>query len=302
MTTNPDSRQLVRDVYFADLRTPEVDLGGLAATPGITNSIFHTIVGIALDLGLAAQWAIQDSSGGLVPRDESQLLPGRYLILSDQPIVPSAQPFFTRALSGSTGPRLESFKQQVRARDGRCVISKIQCLGPQYDIWRGFEAAHIVPLAYENEWNRRGFANLITIPPPAPRQSDTVNSVQNGLLMQASLHELFSSYDFSILPDAGYKIIFFMPDMYGLAGTSLDRQLLDDPRRPLDALLRWHFEQAVLCNVRGAGEPSLEHDLPPGSDMMGEILQGPKAGERMEFELFTRLGASQMLEESEGEQ
>ncbi len=88
-----------------------------------------------------------------------------------------------------------------------------------------------------------------------------------------------------------------MPDIYGLAGTSLDRELLDDERRPPDAFLRWHFEQAVLCNVRGAGEPSFESDFPPGSDMMGEILTAPKAAERMEFELFTRLGASQILPE-----
>lgn len=85
--------------------------------------------------------------------------------------------------------------------------------------------------------------------------------------------------------------------MHGLAGTSLDRELLDDYRRPLDAFLRWHFEQAVLCNVRGAGEPVFDFDFPPGSDMMGEILKAPKAAERMEFELFTRLGASQILPE-----
>jgi hypothetical protein len=32
-----------------------------------------------------------------------------------------------------------------------------------------------------------------------------------------------------------------------------------------------------------------EHELPPGSDIMGDIRDGPKAGERMEFELFSRL-------------
>ena len=41
--------------------------------------------------------------------------------------------------------------------------------------------------------------------------------------------------------------------------------------------------------MRGAGEPRFEHDFPPGSDIMGEILEGPKAAERMEFELFRRL-------------
>lgn len=41
--------------------------------------------------------------------------------------------------------------------------------------------------------------------------------------------------------------------------------------------------------MRGAGEPSFEHDFPPGSDIMGDICNGPKAVERMEFEIFNRL-------------
>jgi len=45
--------------------------------------------------------------------------------------------------------------------------------------------------------------------------------------------------------------------------------------------------------MRGAGEPLFEHDFPSGSDMVGEILAGPKAVERMEFELFSRLPAFQ---------
>jgi hypothetical protein len=41
--------------------------------------------------------------------------------------------------------------------------------------------------------------------------------------------------------------------------------------------------------MKGAGEPMFEHDFPPGSDMVGSILKGPKAAMRMEFELFNRL-------------
>lgn len=41
--------------------------------------------------------------------------------------------------------------------------------------------------------------------------------------------------------------------------------------------------------MRAAGEPRFEHDFPPGSHVMDEVLQGPKAAERMEFELFSRL-------------
>jgi hypothetical protein len=43
--------------------------------------------------------------------------------------------------------------------------------------------------------------------------------------------------------------------------------------------------------MRGAGEPRFEHDFPLGSDIVGDILYGPKAAERMEFELFNRLAA-----------
>lgn len=44
-------------------------------------------------------------------------------------------------------------------------------------------------------------------------------------------------------------------------------------------------------NVKGAGEPIFEHDFPPGSDQIGEILSGPKAAERMQYELFHRFAS-----------
>lgn len=47
--------------------------------------------------------------------------------------------------------------------------------------------------------------------------------------------------------------------------------------------------------MRGTREPKFEHDFPPGSDIVGDILRGPKAGERMEFELFSRLGTQMEL-------
>jgi len=92
--------------------------------------------------------------------------------------------------------------------------------------------------------------------------------------------------------------VFFDFDVRGLAGKHLDRQLLDDPQRPVDQLLRWHFRQAVLANMRGAGEPLFEHDFPPGSDIVGDILNGSKAAERMEFELFSRLAAQVEVHDS----
>ncbi|CAK7217899.1 hypothetical protein SEUCBS140593_003367 [Sporothrix eucalyptigena] len=290
----------VRDVLFSDLRDPGTILGGLIRHDGITNSVFHTIVAIAIGrdyIDRELDFMMQNGDGDTVPRNEDNLVPGHYLIVSDEPAVASTRKFFTRGLSASTGTRLQSFRDEVRARDQRCVITKLPCAtGPQFDFWVGFEAAHIVPIAYAQVWHDRKFSSHVTIPPPP--QHDSINSVQNGLLMQSSIHQLFDAYSFSILPEANYKIVAFKGDHHGVSGTYLDRQLLDDVRCPPDAFFRWHFEQAVLCNVRGVGEPLPEFDFPPGSDMMGELSKEPKAAERLEFEFFTRLGASIPLEDA----
>lgn len=46
--------------------------------------------------------------------------------------------------------------------------------------------------------------------------------------------------------------------------------------------------------MKGAGERGWETDFPNWMDMMEEILQGPDAAERMEVELFTRLGVGEL--------
>ena len=53
--------------------------------------------------------------------------------------------------------------------------------------------------------------------------------------------------------------------------------------------MRWHFRQAVFANMRGDGKPVFGCDPPPGSDMVGEVMGGPRAAEGKEFELFGQL-------------
>jgi len=88
-----------------------------------------------------------------------------------------------------------------------------------------------------------------------------------------------------------YKIVVFDDDLDGIDGRSLDPVCKDpeDPHRVCDNLLRWHFRQSVLANMRGAGEPVFEHDFPPGTDMVKEISEGPYAKERFELEMVARL-------------
>jgi len=186
-----------------------------------------------------------------------------------------------------SGTRVELFRDAVRERDRRCVITGKRVLLPHLGRWRGFVATHIFPLAYEGHWNDHNYGSWITIP-PANESHGSINSVQNGILLKTELHDFFDCCDLD-----NYKIVCFTPDLvdYCIAGSHLDKAFIDNPLRPPDNLLRWHFRQAVLVNLKGAGEPCFEIDFPPGSDVMGEIMRGPKAGERMEFELFTRFNA-----------
>ncbi|KAG0640478.1 hypothetical protein HOY80DRAFT_1041749 [Tuber brumale] len=102
---------------------------------------------------------------------------------------------------------------------------------------------------------------------------------------------MFDAYFITVNPDDGYKVVVFDIDLFGCDGKILDPVCRNpaDPHCVSDQLLRWHFHQSVLANVRGTGEPIFEHDFPPGTDMVGEILAGPYARERFELEIVARL-------------
>ena len=77
--------------------------------------------------------------------------------------------------------------------------------------------------------------------------------------------------------------------MKHIAGKFIDQRFVGLSDGPSKLLLRWHFRQAVLANMRGAGEAALKNDFLPGSDVMGEISSGPIPTKWMEFEFFGRL-------------
>ncbi|KAK9241650.1 HNH endonuclease-domain-containing protein [Lipomyces tetrasporus] len=192
----------------------------------------------------------------LTPTDEP-LQPGHYDI---RPYSRKDEPWIMRIISQSSTGRENTFRAEVRKRDGKCVITGTINRRANRDNWTGFHAAHIFPLSSEDYWVQSGFSRWTN-----KGERDTgINSCQNGLLMESTIHELFDGFYFSINPDDGYKITY--------------------------ELLRWHFRQAVLANMRGLGEPSFETDFPSGTDMMEEILSGPAAAKRMEAELSSRLG------------
>jgi hypothetical protein len=206
-------------------------------------------------------------------------------------------------ISHATSGREDAFRNRVRARDKKCVISGKDNDGAPWDVWAGFEAAHVFPLQYESLWTQYDYGQWIT---NMESGSSRINSVQNGLLMSENLHTQFDQYLFSINPDVrnlelvlailtrqkdGYKIISFMPNREGIDGRVLDPicRNPNNPDRVSDDVLRWHFRQSVLANIRGAGEPVFETDFPGGTDLMATLRTEPYGKERFEMELETRL-------------
>ncbi|KAG0638812.1 hypothetical protein HOY80DRAFT_905765 [Tuber brumale] len=288
--TLPADRSAWRDtyIYACDNRAPI--LGGLLASEGITNANLYSMLEIFCFF--TDTYSLSDGHEQLVERDGQQLQPGNYYIVSNGSIRITDEVPLTRVPLLLSGTRVMSFRNAVRARDWRCVITGRPAVLGHVGRWRGFEATHIFPLAYEKQWSDCNYSRFITIP-PAIDSHGSIKSVQNGILLTSDMQQFFDSYDLAINPDDNYKIVYFTPDLthYHIAGPHLDQSFIDNPLRPVDALLRWHFRQTVLANMKGAGEPSFETDFPAGSGIMGEIQRGPKAAERTEFELFSHFNA-----------
>ncbi|RPB03502.1 hypothetical protein L873DRAFT_1826171 [Choiromyces venosus 120613-1] len=186
------------------------------------------------------------------------------------PIAVNDATWVHRLIAHNASEREDAFRDGVRARDGKCVILGVVNRGVYRGAWIGWEAAHIFLLEKESLW---------------------INSCQNGFILQATIHhQLFDQYLISVNPGGSYEIVVFDDDSLGLDGRILDPVCRDpaNPHRVSDQLLRWHFRQSVLGNMRGSGEPIFEHDFPSGTDMMTEIREGPYTQERLEMEFALR--------------
>jgi len=104
------------------------------------------------------------------------------------------QPWVHRLISPG---REDDFRNGIRARDGKCVISGTVNIAAPFDIWAGFEAAHIFPLEKESLWIQWNYGRWITDDTTGVSK---INSLQNGLLLDARVHQLFDQYLLSVNP------------------------------------------------------------------------------------------------------
>jgi len=220
------------------------------------------------------------------------------LLISPATIQVSDEPWIPRVISHDITGRDDRFCHEVRNHDRRCVISGL--INPQghiqAGIWCEFRAAHIFPLGHESLWTRRDYYQLIKDMDDT-LGTEQIKSCHNGFLLDPGIRTKFDLYLISVNPDDNYKIVTFDLDIRGLDGRTLDPVCRnpDDPHRVSDQLLRWHFRQSILANVRAAGEPIFEHGFPQRHDIAGEILASPYGQERFNLEITTRLRGLETL-------
>ncbi|PUU82145.1 hypothetical protein B9Z19DRAFT_1075639 [Tuber borchii] len=252
------NRSIAHNTFIYSSDDLNVLLGGLWVAEGITNANLYSMMEIICIF--SDTFDLQHHRGPLVERDNSQLQPGDYFVVTNGSItvtddeVPLLRTVSPEGLPKSKMPA-QSFVNAVRYRDRHCVLTGQPVPGASYDDWCSFDAVPIFPLAYEAYWNDFGFGKWITVP-PATKSDGSINSPQNGILLNATAHAFFHSYLVSINPDDNYKIVCFSPSAarFGMAGGHIKRIFIDHPLRPADQLLRWHFRQTVLVNMKGAGE------------------------------------------------
>ncbi|KAK9357715.1 hypothetical protein V1504DRAFT_398300 [Lipomyces starkeyi] len=299
MTAN---RSHGRDIVIYLATDPTVSIGGGFTNPTFTKTTFLDSLDMLITHDLPLRVYKINDGRVRIQRTHDPLLPGEYEVESDGHIEVTDAPYYKRTSSAmsslSASGRVRSFPAAVRDRDRRCVITGVPVTQRELLLqrWTRYDAAHIFPVALESMFHNYNFGALVVL----DERDGSVNSPQNGLLLRKDVHGLFNQYEISINPNDDYRIVCFLDDALGLAGRQLDPicRDLDHPHHVNDNILFWHFQQAVLANIRGAGEPIFDEDIPPGSDTMDAILSGPAPAERMEFELSSRLGDVMRAQES----
>jgi len=108
-----------------------------------------------------------------------------------------------RLITHSISGREDAFREGIRARDGKCVISGIvNRRAPKG--WSGFQAAHIFPLESESYWIAQDYGRWIRDVTPGVAK---INSRQNGFLLRADIHTDFDNYLVSVNPDVSVPIV-----------------------------------------------------------------------------------------------
>ena len=186
-------RELGRNVYIYSDKDLSTILGGLVATPGITNSNLYSMIEIILKL--TKEYTLNNEAGMAIPRDDQSLKPGKYIIVTAGLLTLSDQLWLPRMSQVTTRAQDIAFVNAVRGRDRGCIITGQPAWHAEFGLWYGFKAVHLFPPEFQENWNDYNLVELIGNP------EDTINSAHNGILLESQMADLFEGYVISINPD-----------------------------------------------------------------------------------------------------
>ncbi|KAL4795327.1 hypothetical protein BDV19DRAFT_378811 [Aspergillus venezuelensis] len=225
-----------------------------------------------------AKW---DQIGRLVPRNSVAVTQGRYVVLGEH-----SQPM---AVSLSAEEPIRRAQTHFSRDNSRCTITG--AVGSVTNPRLGLRAAHVFPVGRHGQWVADGFQNLVNDSTPARQIApDKMFSAQNGLTLRSDVHDFFDSFYFAINTDRGYQTVVFEQDDQNFGGRVLDASTRTGAadHRVNDECLRWHYRQAVLTHMRGAGERPWDYYDDFEGDVIS-IMELPDAGEILEAEFANRL-------------
>lgn len=215
----PSDRSLGRNVHFYDATSPEVPLGGMIQNGSVTENVFLVILGILL-ISQAPLRVQERTSGHTVTTTNNPLQPGEYniycdgrcslnesfnclLTLKTDCIEISDEPWIHRLITHNVSGRDSAFRNGIRARDGKCVISGLVNRAAFRDEWMSFEAAHIFPLESESYWVAHNYGRWIT-DMESTNGVSRIRSLPNGFLLRADVHQPFDQYVIAVNPDVSF--------------------------------------------------------------------------------------------------
>ena len=156
-------------------------------------------------------YIIRNQVGIWLQKDDHPLQAGNYYILTAGTMEVIEEEAYSPRDKTTKIVRTSGFRQAVRKRDGKCIVTGLGEINAATGHWAGLEAAHVFPLALEKYWIRNDYAQYIDI---IPRTGGPMNSVQNGLLLDRALHTLFDAKSWSINPDVCFASVLFATFVY----------------------------------------------------------------------------------------
>ncbi|EEQ91379.2 uncharacterized protein BDCG_06499 [Blastomyces dermatitidis ER-3] len=196
----PIDRASWRNVWLYEASTGNL-LGGTHQNGSMIGANLLSILDGVLLAVIDDQWSVKHRNSGItISQTNAALQPHEYNIYCQSTVRLNNEPWVARLISHSVSGEVDAFRDGVRARDGKCVISGIVNVRAPWNTWSGFEAAHIFPLACENVCMEFNYGRWI-IDMDCTTGVSGINSIQHGLLLRAVLHLDVDNYLFSINPD-----------------------------------------------------------------------------------------------------